>query len=139
MIDLVFQNNTTDQEWGEDFFTSVLNKTSSFKDLNLNSGLKYSLSIHLIGSGRMRKLNKKHRGKNKVTDVLSFPVHREISKKSNIHDTIDLGDIFISLPVVKKKSKLEGTSVEKQLALLAIHGFLHLLGFDHEKSEKEKH
>lgn len=82
------------------------------------------ISLALVGPGRMRKLNKKYRGKNRVTDVLAFPGN-------------GLGEIVICLREVKKNAKRFGSTFEKELAKVLIHGILHLLGYDHEKSEKE--
>jgi len=82
------------------------------------------LSIALVGPGRIRKLNKKYRGKNRVTDVLSFPDN-------------GLGEIVICLREVKKNAKKFGSSFKKELSTCLIHGILHLVGYDHEKSVEE--
>ncbi|PIR71400.1 MAG: rRNA maturation RNase YbeY, partial [Candidatus Nealsonbacteria bacterium CG10_big_fil_rev_8_21_14_0_10_37_25] len=74
--------------------------------------------------GRIRKLNKKYRGKNRMTDVLSFPDN-------------GLGEIVICLREVKKNAKKFGSSFKKELSTCLIHGILHLLGYDHEKSVEE--
>jgi len=105
--------------------------------------LNKDLSIALVGSERMRELNKKYRGKNLATDVLSFQYG-------------DSGEVAICLPQVKKNAKkfksttelpLAETKVKtrtkfsspfkKELTRVLIHGILHLLGFNHEKNEKE--
>ena len=80
------------------------------------------MSVAFIGEGRMRKLNKKYRKKNKVTDVLTFGE--------------GLGEIVICLPVLKKNAKKFNSSFQEELARVLIHGTLHLLSYDHEKSEK---
>jgi len=82
------------------------------------------LSIALVGPGRIRKLNKKYRGKNRMTDVLSFPDN-------------GLGEIVICLREVKKNAKKFGSSFKKELSTCLIHGILHLLGYNHEKSVEE--
>jgi len=82
------------------------------------------LSIVLLGQGKMRKLNKKYRGKNRVTDVLAFP-----------NKELGLGEIVICFREVKKNAKRFNSTLEKELARVLIHGILHLLGYDHEKSE----
>lgn len=83
--------------------------------------VKKALSIALIGPEEIRKLNKKYLGKDKLTDVLSFPSEK------------DLGEVVICLKAVKENSK----DFEKELKFVLIHGILHLLGYDHEKSWKE--
>ena len=85
------------------------------------------LSIVLVGQGRIRELNKKYRGKNKTTDVLSFQYD-------------ELGEVIICLREVKKNAKKFGSTYKKELARILIHGILHILGYDHEKmKEKENH
>ena len=139
MIDLVFKNNTTDRKWTRAFFVKILDKAKKEKSLDLKTDKKYGVSINLVGEGKIKTLNKKHRGKNKVTDVLSFPLDDfRASKGINNNDIIDLGDIFICLPFAKKTAKHENSSLESKLEFLTIHGFLHLLGFDHERSERER-
>lgn len=109
------------------------------KEKNLNK----DLSIALVGSERMRELNKKYRGKNLATDVLSFQYG-------------DSGEVAICLPQVKKNAKKFKSTTElplaeakvktrtkfsspfkKELTRVLIHGILHLLGFNHEKNERE--
>ena len=121
MIDLVFKNYTFQKAPKESFFAKVLNaglKAAKFKG-------KAEVSVNLVGEGKMRSLNKKHRKKDKPTDVLSFPLGG------------GNGDIFIYLSIAKKQAKSENMSIEKKLAQLTVHGFLHLLGYDHEISPKE--
>ena len=86
------------------------------------------LSIVLIGSGQMRKLNKKHRAKNRVTDVLSFNAEK---------NSPALGEIVICLREVNKNAKRANSNFEKELINCLIHGLLHLLGYDHEKGETQ--
>ena len=78
----------------------------------------------------MKKLNKKFRKKNKPTDVLSFPFKNRIKTKKNIY----LGDIAISYEIVNKRSKDSNFFLE--FDKMWIHGYLHLLGYDH-KSKKD--
>jgi len=78
------------------------------------------LSIVLVGEGRIKALNKKYRGKNKVTDVLSF----------------DYGEVFICIPQAKKQAKKLNHSFKEELDFLLIHGILHIAGYNH-KQQKE--
>ena len=97
------------------------------------------LSIALVGQGRIRELNKMYRGENRVTDVLAFP--GEITKKGKFTFPLEkiagLGEIVICLREVKKNAKNFDSTFEKELAQVLIHGILHLLGYDHEKSEEK--
>jgi rRNA maturation RNase YbeY len=98
------------------------------------------LSIALVGQGKMRKLNKKYLGKNRVTDVLVFPEPKVLLEKFEVgpaQKTTGLGEIVICLREVKKNTKRFKTTFEKELAKVLIHGILHLLGYDQGKSLKE--
>jgi len=94
------------------------------------------LSIALIGERRMKKLNRKYRRKNKVTDVLAFGQNQQkfpIFPKSEL----GLGEVVICLRKVKRNARRFGLAFKKELARVLIHGTLHLLGYDHERNEAE--
>lgn len=100
---------------------------------------KENLSIAIIGKARMRKLNKKYRAKNRVTDVLAFP-GKELGKQKFITPlkmSRNLGEVVICLREVKKNARRLNSSFEKELEACLIHGILHLLGYDHTKSEQQ--
>ncbi|MEM7290831.1 MAG: rRNA maturation RNase YbeY [Pseudomonadota bacterium] len=87
------------------------------------------LSLHFCGDETIEALNKRWRGKNSPTNVLSFP---------NQPDGPLLGDIIVSLDTVKREATLENKSVNDHLTHLVVHGFLHLFGYDHDH-ENEAH
>jgi len=116
----------------KEFFLKVLYQ--AVEDLNL-SKKRIEISLNLIGEKKMRELNNKFRHKDSPTDVLSFPLDE---KNLNKYDIIPLGDIFICPQYAKREASVRNIKLEVELARLAIHGFLHLLGYDHEKSKKEK-
>ena len=90
------------------------------------------LSISFVGETRMRSLNRRYRRREHPTDVLAFPM---ASKGERIE--VFLGDVVICLPVaIGQASQFENTPDQEVLRLL-IHGTLHLLGHDHEKSKRE--
>ncbi len=125
--------NLTTGQVDEDF----LRKTAS-KVLEGEKKKGLEVSIAFIGQGRMRKLNKRYRGKNRVTDVLAFPAQK-IGKEKFVtppKHTEGLGEVVICLREVKKNAKRFASTFEKELATCLIHGILHLLGYDHEKDEK---
>jgi len=96
-----------------------LNKISSFKKK------KHEFSVLLTNNKKMKSLNFKFRKKNIPTDVLSFPF-RDIEKKS-----IYIGDIAISFEIVNQRSKNSNFFLE--LDKMWIHGYFHLIGYDHKK------
>jgi len=85
------------------------------------------ISLAFIGKEEIRKLNKNFRKKNKPTDVLSF----------ELSDNEYLGEIVICPDVVRENAKEDKSTIKKEVMKVFIHGILHLLGYDHEKSEKE--
>ena len=90
---------------------------------------KIRLTILLSDNKNIKKLNKKFRNKNKPTDVLSFPSEKKIDiKKSNY-----LGDIAISYEFMNKPKNLNNSEFKSKVIKIFIHGFLHLLGYDHVK------
>ncbi len=91
---------------------------------------KGEISILLTGDAEMKKLNSRYRGKRKTTDVLSFPSGDGPGPKV-------IGDIVISAPKARRQAKSIGSSFEREVLFLIVHGLLHLLGYDHEKSEKD--
>ena len=93
------------------------------------------LSIALVGEGRIKELNKKYRGKNRATDVLAFGQNQKflVFPKSEL----ELEEVIICLRVVKKNAKKYNIAFKKELARVLIHGILHLLGYEHEKDERE--
>lgn len=83
------------------------------------------LSIALVSDRRMRALNRQFRGKDTVTDVLSFPAESRGF----------LGDIVIAAGVSKRQARKAGHTAQTELRVLALHGLLHLLGYDHEADD----
>ena len=89
---------------------------------------KKDLYFVFLGIHSMRKLNKNYRGKDKTTDVLSFPSHQEDQ----------LGELIFCPSVIKRQARQNQNTYREELAYLAIHGLLHLLGFEHGKKQKAK-
>ena len=90
---------------------------------------KVSLTILLSNSKNIKKLNKKFRNKNKPTDVLSFPFEKNFDVKKSSY----LGDIIISYEFMNKPKTLSNLEFKDKVIRTFIHGFLHLLGYDHTK------
>ncbi|MBD3310878.1 MAG: rRNA maturation RNase YbeY [Candidatus Magasanikbacteria bacterium] len=93
-------------------------------------------SIHFVGSDKMKSLNKRFRAVKKDTDVLAFTMNE--GDKMPIRSG-EIGDIFISVPYVRKNAKKFSVPYKQELSRIIVHGLLHLLGFDHQnKKEAEK-
>ena len=91
---------------------------------------KINLSILLSNNKNIKKLNKEFRNKNKSTDILSFPFNEKIKISKQTY----IGDIIISYNYIDKPKTQKLKFFEKKLIKIFIHGFLHLLGFDHIKN-----
>ena len=94
---------------------------------------KVSFSLLLSNNKSIKKLNKNFRNKNKSTDILSFPLSK--SNKIRISKETYLGDIIISYNFIDKPKSQSFKSFRKKLIKIFIHGFLHLLSFDHIKDK----
>jgi probable rRNA maturation factor len=90
------------------------------------------LSLALIGNSEMRRLNAKYRGKNYPTDVLSFPMEGGPSQTARL-----LGDVIISVDKAAAQAKERRRSLDEEMVTLLIHGVVHLMGYDHERSAKD--
>jgi probable rRNA maturation factor len=84
------------------------------------------VSVVLAGDGLLRRLNRDYRGRDRTTDVLSFP---------GPGGEEGLGDVVISVPTASRNARRQGHGVHRELDILALHGFLHLLGYDHETDD----
>jgi probable rRNA maturation factor len=94
-----------------------------------------SLSISLVGDRAIRSLNREHRGKDRATDVLSFPLFepKMLRRKDAAAGERLLGDIVISLDTAARQAKAYDAPLQAEVERLLIHGILHLMGHDHEK------
>ena len=95
---------------------------------------KVSLTLMLSNNKKIKKLNKNFRNKNKPTDILSFPSSKRIKIKKKTY----IGDIIISYDFINKPKTQSKRIFEDRLIKTFIHGFLHLLNFDHKKNKDYK-
>ena len=104
------------------------------------SDSKLCLTVTLTNPENIRKINKEYRKIDKETDVLSFPMFEKqeldemIAKKQFEHEDV-LGDIIISIARVEEQAKEYGHSFERELSYMVVHGFYHVMGYDHIKEE----
>jgi probable rRNA maturation factor len=100
--------------------------------LDLVGQAEAELSLALIGNTEMQKLTAKYRRKDYPTDVLSFPIEETLPP---VHPV--LGDVIISVQMARQQAKERGRTTEEEMVTLLIHGIVHLLGYDHERSAKD--
>ena len=115
----------------EFFFNSIC---KNFPKKYQFSNKKSLITLLLSNNNSIKKLNKKFRNKNKPTDILSFPFESKIKIKNQLY----LGDIIISYNFMNKPKKQSLTLFKNKVIKIFIHGFLHLLGFDHIKLKDYK-
>ena len=104
----------------------------AIKKLKIDNSI---FDIIFIDDKEMHKLNKEYRGIDRTTDVLSFALNDNKHIDAFINS---LGDIFISIPKMKSQAIEYGHSEKRELSFLALHGLLHLLGYDHTLGKKEE-
>lgn len=95
------------------------------------------LSVNVIGDDRMRTLNRQYRGKDKTTDVLSFSNTEGEQFFQGLPSTEEWGDIFISLPQIKRQAREYEVTIQEEFSRMLVHGVLHLAGYDHMKKADE--
>ena len=89
------------------------------------------LSLALVGNAEMQKLNAKYRRMNHPTDVLSFPMEEKLLQETRL-----LGDVIISVEQAAEQARERRRTLDEEMTTLLIHGIVHLLGYDHERSAK---
>ena len=126
-IEVVSDNNLWNKKIEKDLFFKNLIKFFPKKYRIIKKNV--SLTILLSNSKNIKKLNQKFRNKDKATDILSFPSEKKFNVKKNSY----LGDIILSYEFINKPKKITNLEFKKKVAQIFIHGFLHLLGYDHIK------
>jgi probable rRNA maturation factor len=120
-------------DFPDDLQSSIPKKISKLIELECKNNETYSLELSILSNDEMLILNKSSRNKNYSTDVLSFPA--ENIPGSPIQN---LGNLYIAWEVCKKQAEEIGHSNVDEFDRLLVHGFLHLLGYDHEISKEEE-
>ena len=114
-----------------DYLYQVLDATLAHE--NVENAI---FSVVFVEDNEIHEMNKELRGVDKVTDVISFAFEDNMDIVYN--DIRMLGDIFISIPQMKRQAEEYGHSEMRELSFLVVHGILHLLGYDHMNEKDEK-
>ncbi|QGH34966.1 rRNA maturation RNase YbeY [Gracilibacillus salitolerans] len=120
-----------------DLITQLLSYAAKHENIGLDS----ELSISFVDNDEIQLLNKQYRGLDNPTDVLSFALEEEAEEEIRITGAdipVALGDIVISVDKANEQAFEYNHSFSRELGFLALHGFLHLLGYDHMNDEDEK-
>ena len=124
-------------------YETLINKVMKecFENERLDS-LKLYVSITLTVPEVIHKINKEYRNIDKPTDVLSFPMFEGYEIQELLEEGYDkedtLGDLVISIPKVEEQAVEYGHSFERELAYMCVHGFYHLMGYDHINDDDKK-
>lgn len=136
-IEIEFVNIEENEEWQE-----IINRvaTECFETEKMQKINMY-LNVILTNSEYIREVNREYRKIDKETDVLSFPMFEkeeleELKKQPEEIEEV-LGDIIISIPRVNEQAKEYGHSFERELAYMIVHGFYHIIGYDHMEEEEK--
>jgi probable rRNA maturation factor len=90
-----------------------------------------TVALCLVTDAAIREMNREFRGLDRATDVLAFRGHFRPDPEGSVH----LGDIAIAVPTAARQARARGHALSRELRTLALHGYLHLLGFDHERDD----
>ncbi len=136
MYEIIYQDIEENSKY-EETIKKVVEKC--FEEEGISDS-KLCLTVTLTNPENIRKINKEYRKIDKETDVLSFPMFEKqeldemIAKKQFEHEDV-LGDIIISIARVEEQAKEYGHSFERELSYMVVHGFYHVMGYDHIKEE----
>lgn len=120
---------------------SLINRVVKATLENENFEKDAEVSVSFVDNETIHKLNLEYRGKDKPTDVLSFPMTDGDEEEDDIDlstGAVMLGDIIISAEKAMEQANEYGHGIEREICFLAVHSTLHLLGYDHETSEDDE-
>jgi probable rRNA maturation factor len=143
-LDIEIINEQTQYTINEQMVNQIHKALDKAAELHELSGGEVVISF--VDDGTIQHLNKEYRNIDRPTDVLSFAMNEQGENEMEIvHDEEEgqevpqmLGDIVISVPRVLDQAEEFGHSIEREICFLAVHGFLHLIGYDHGSEEEEK-
>ncbi len=118
----------TDVEKYVDVITKVFNTVED----------NHIMNIVFVDKEKIQEINRDYRGIDRVTDVISFALHDGVSSFELEEEEQELGDIFICIDRAIEQARDYGHSIEREVGFLAVHGYLHLCGYDHMNEEDEK-
>ena len=137
--EIIYKDVEKVETW-EEIVKKVFN--TCFEEEGLQDSKLY-ITVTFTNPENIQSINKEYRDIDKPTDVLSFPMFQkeELDKKIEEKDfqyQDILGDIVISIPKVEEQAKEYGHSFERELSYMLVHGFYHLMGYDHMEEEDKK-
>ncbi|TGB04268.1 rRNA maturation RNase YbeY [Halobacillus salinus] len=138
MLHIDFQDETNSVD---EAFVDLIQRIIKFAAEKEKVSTESEVSISFVDNKEIQEINRNYRQKDYATDVISFAMQEQGEGEMNIlHEDMPemLGDIVISIDKAKEQAEEYNHSLERELGFLALHGFLHLLGYDHMNEEEEK-
>lgn len=135
-IDFHDETNSVDEA-----YTDLLQRILSFTAEKEQISGEAEMSVTFVDNKEIQEINRNYRQKDQPTDVLSFAMQEKGEGEIDILDEdmpLMLGDIIISIERAKEQAEEFNHSLDREVAFLAVHGFLHLLGYDHQHEAAEK-
>ena len=137
-VDIIDDNNLVENNTKE-MLLKLLEVAADYEGINSEIA---DMSLSFVSKEEIREINRDYRGKDTPTDVISFALNDEMEDEIDIvglEDEINsLGDVIICVDIAKEQAEEYNHSFDREIGFLAVHGFLHLLGYDHMTEEDEK-
>lgn len=125
-----------------DFFDKYLQKGYQLLKKKIDGMLAFAdgvVGVILVDDTEMQHINHSHRGYDKPTDVVALSYIESVSHPDDFPTGFEMaGEIFISLDTAKRQAQEKGHSLEREMTILFVHGFLHVFGFDHQDDAQEE-
>ncbi|MBF0715279.1 rRNA maturation RNase YbeY [Gemelliphila palaticanis] len=136
-VEIIDEDNLISEK-NKSLVLEILDFAAKSEKIDINNT---ELSVSFVGLEEIHSINKEYRGIDRPTDVISFALNDKTEDEIEIiggDETNYLGDIIICVEKIEEQAKEYNHSFERELGFLAVHGFLHLLGYDHMTEDEEK-
>ncbi|ERK59559.1 translation metalloprotein YbeY [Gemella bergeri ATCC 700627] len=137
-VDIIDNNNLIEDNIKE-MLLSLLDTAAEYENINTDIA---DMSLTFVNKDEIQYINREYRGKDVPTDVISFALNDEVEDEIDIigleNEINSLGDVIICVDIAKEQALEYNHSFDREIGFLAVHGFLHLLGYDHMNKDDEK-
>ena len=128
-VDIIDDNNLVEAST-KDMLLKLLECAAEYENVDTEIT---EMSLSFVSKEEIQEINRDYRGKDVPTDVISFALNDEVEAEIN-----SIGDVIICVDIAHEQAKEYEHSFDREIGFLAVHGFLHLLGYDHMTEEDEK-
>lgn len=134
----IIDDNQLVEEKTKEMLLNLLEFAAKFENIDLDNT---EMSLSFVDKNEIQEINRDYRGKDVPTDVISFALNDETDEIEilGLEEEINtLGDVIICVEIAKEQAQEYNHSYDREIGFLAVHGLLHLLGYDHMEEEEEK-